>query len=387
MYRIRLIVLSVLSVFVAAATVGIGLGTASAATTDTTTPTTTTTTPAKTVWLCRPGLADNPCTPSLTTTKAAFSGKVLGVNKTQAAAHPKIDCFYVYPTVSDQKSPNADLTVDPQQRSIALYQASMFSRDCRVFAPMYRQLTLSNIGGAATQDQATMAYDDVAAAWQTYLRQYNKGRGVVLIGHSQGAFILRKLIANQVDSKPAARKLLVSAVLLGGNVAVKKGSDTGGDFHHIRACHSATQVGCVIAYSTFGATPPADSVFGRTTAAGMQVLCTNPAALGGGSGLLNPLLPTQPFAPGSSIAAGIALLGIHAPSVTTPWVSTPGAYTARCSSAGGANVLTITPRDGAPLLHPSPLVTWGLHLVDVNIAFGNLVSVVASEAAAYHPAH
>ena len=370
MHRIRLIVLSVLSVFVAAATVGIGLGTASAATTDTTTPATTTTTPAKTVWLCRPGLADNPCTPSLTTTKAAFSGKVLGVNKTQAAAHPKIDCFYVYPTVSDQKSPNADLTVDPQQRSIALYQASMFSRDCRVFAPMYRQLTLSNIGGAATQDQATMAYDDVAAAWQTYLRQYNKGRGVVLIGHSQGAFIL-----------------LVSAVLLGGNVAVKKGSDTGGDFHHIRACHSATQVGCVIAYSTFGATPPADSVFGRTTAAGMQVLCTNPAALGGGSGLLNPLLPTQPFAPGSSIAAGIALLGIHAPSVTTPWVSAPGAYTARCSSAGGANVLTITPRDGAPLLHPSPLVTWGLHLVDVNIAFGNLVSVVASEAAAYHPAH
>lgn len=382
-----MIVLSVLSVFVAAATVGTGVGTASAAPTDTTSPTTATTIPAKTVWLCRPGLADNPCTPSLTTTKVTFSGKVLGINKTQAAAHPKIDCFYVYPTVSDQKSPNADLTVDPQQRSIALYQASMFSQDCRVFTPMYRQLTLSNIGGAATPAQVTMAYDDVAAAWQTYLRQYNKGRGVVLIGHSQGAFVLRKLIANQIDAKPAARKLLVSAVLLGGNVTVKKGSDTGGDFRHIRACHSSTQVGCVIAYSTYGATPPTDAVFGRTTAAGMQVLCTNPAALGGGSGLLNPLLPTQPFAPGSSLAAGISLHGIHAPTVTTPWVGAPGAYTARCSSAGGANVLTITPRNGAPLLHPSPLVTWGLHLVDVNIALGNLVNVVASEAAAYHPAH
>ncbi len=376
-----MIVLSVLSILAAAATMGTGVGTASAATT-----TTPTTAPAKTVWLCRPGLVDNPCTPSLTTTDAAFSGKVLGVHKTQAAAHPKIDCFYVYPTVSDQKSPNADLTVDPQERSIALYQASMFSRDCRVFAPMYRQLTLSNIGGAATPAQVAMAYDDVSTAWQTYLHQYNKGRGVVLIGHSQGAFILRKLIAAQVDSKPAARKLLVSAVLLGGNVTVKNGSDTGGDFRHIRACHSAKQVGCVIAYSTFGTTPPTEAVFGRTTAAGMKVLCTNPAALAGGSGLLNPLLPTQPFATGSSIAAGIALLGIHAPTVTTPWVGAPGAYTARCSSADGANVLTIAPRDGAPLLHPSPLATWGLHLVDVNIALGNLVSLVASESAAYHPA-
>ena len=54
---------------------------------------------------------------------------------------------------------------------------------------------------------------------------------------------------------------------------------------------------------------------------------------------------------------------------------------------GGADVLRITPVGGAPVLHPSPLATWGLHLVDVNIVLGNLVADVAAESAAYHPSH
>ncbi len=141
--------------------------------------------------------------------------------------------------------------------------------------------------------------------------------------------------------------------------------------------------GCVIAYSTFDATPPADSLFGRTTAPGLQVLCTNPAALAGGSGVLNPILPSQPFAPGSSIATGIALLGYSVPPASTTFVSVPGAYTARCSTAGGASVLDVTPRNGAPLIHASPTPGWGLHLVDVNLALGNLIAVVRREAAAY----
>jgi hypothetical protein len=328
-------------------------------------------------------MADDPCTPDLATTTTTPTGRVLGVSTPMSAAHPAIDCFYVYPTVSDQKRGNADLTVDPTERSIALYQAARFSSLCRVFAPMYRQVTISGIDGAVSATESAIAYDGVLAAWHTYLARYNHGRGVVLIGHSQGSFILRKLIASQIDPKPALRHLLVSAVLPGGNVTVKKGSDIGGDFHRIPACHSATQVGCVIAYSTFDAVPPAGSLFGRTATPGLQVLCTDPASLAGGTGILDPVFPSQPFAPGSSIAAGIALLDYTVPAVTTPWVSVPGAYSAQCSSAGGADVLEVTPRNGAPVIHPSPTPGWGLHLVDVNLALGNLVAVVHSEALAY----
>jgi hypothetical protein len=349
-----------------------------------------TTTPAgngSTVWLCRPGLPDDPCNPPFATTRATPSGRPTGVVHPRTATDPKIDCFYVYPTVSDQKTGNADLSIDPTERSIALYQAARYSIDCRVFAPMYRQLTISSISGQGAGADPQLAYDDVRRAWATYLRRFNHGRGVVLIGHSQGAFLLRRLIGSELDPHPAMRKLLVSAVLLGGNVTVRKGSDRGGDFQHIRACHRATQVGCVIAFSTFDVVPPADSKFGRTATPGLQVLCTNPAALGGGSGLLDPIFPTQPFAPGSSIAAGIQLLGSTVPDVHTPWVSSPGAYRAECSSAAGADVLEITPQSGAPTIHPSPDATWGLHLVDGNIALGNLIGVVHSQAMVYARSH
>ncbi len=343
--------------------------------------------PAATVWLCRPGMADDPCTPGLATTRATPSGRVVGTSTPKATAHPAIDCFYVYPTVSDQKTANADLTIDPTERSIALYQAARFSGECRVFAPMYRQLTISAINGEVTGAESALAYGGVLAAWRTYLQRYNHGRGVVLIGHSQGSFLLRQLITTQIDPTPTARHLLVSALLLGGNVTVRKGSDVGGDFKHIRACHAASQTGCVIAYSTFDASPPSDSLFGRTSAPGLQVLCTNPGALSGGTGVLDPILPSAPFAPGSSIAAGIALLGYSVPRTATTWVSVPGAYTARCSTAGGASVLEVTPRRGAPLIHASPTPGWGLHLVDVNLGLGNLVAIVHRQAAAYASSH
>jgi len=379
MVWIRSAVVTVL-VLVAAGATGVGVASA------TSTPVTSSAPPPATVWLCRPGQADDPCTPSLATTRTTPSGRVLGVSTPVAPARPPIDCFYVYPTVSDQKTPNADLTVDPTERSIALYQAARFSSVCRVYAPMYRQLTLTTIGGAVTAAESAIAYADVKAAWLSYLHHDNHGRGVVLIGHSQGSFLLRQLIATQIDPDPSVRHLLVSAVLPGGNVLVKTGSDVGGDFHHIPACRSASEVGCVIAYSTFDAVPPAGSLFGRTTATDRSVLCTNPAALAGGSGELDPILPTQPFAPGSTIADGIDLLGYSTPAVGTPWVSVPGAYTARCSSANGANVLEITPLHGAPLIHYSPTPGWGLHLVDVNLALGNLITVVQREAAAYQTA-
>jgi hypothetical protein len=337
----------------------------------------------QTVWLCRPGLRPDPCAPSLTTTLVTPSGQPLGVDHPRAESSPKVDCFYVYPTVSDQKTPLANLQIDPEERSIALYQAARYSQYCRVFAPMYRQLTLASIGGQIRGADAAVAYGSVRDAWLTYLRDFNHGRGVVLIGHSQGSFMLRQLIASEIDPKPSVRKRLVSAFLLGGNVTVKQGQDVGGDFQHVPACRARTQVGCVVAFSTFDEPPPPNTKFGHTSAPGLEVLCANPAALQGGAGILDPVFPTEPFAPGSTIAAATRLLDLTLPTATTPWIEARGSYAARCSSAGGSNVLEISPVDGAPTIRPSPDPTWGLHLVDANIALGNLTALLHTEATAY----
>ncbi len=347
---------------------------------------------AATVWLCRPGQHPDPCTPGLSTTVYSPTLKQLRVEQPTPVAHPAIDCFYVYPTVSDQKTGNANLHVDPVERSIALYQAARYSQYCRVFAPMYRQVTLAGIGTGkpTTTPNPVVGYTDVQNAFETYLKADNQGRGFVLIGHSQGSFVLRQLIAKEVDPKPAVRRLLVSAILMGGNVLVKKGKEIGGDFKHIPGCTKATQLGCVIAFSTFDQPVPTASLFGRPTAiqgtsapSGDAVLCTNPAALGGGSGLLDPISPSQPFDPASTLAAGLALVGLTQPRPPTVWSSEPGSYRARCSTANNANVLEIIAVGGAQTPKPSPTPAWGLHLLDANIALGNLISIVKSQAAAF----
>ena len=337
---------------------------------------------AKTVWLCKPGMKNDPCTPSLKTTVFSPAGKKLRVVTPARPKAPKIDCFYVYPTVSDQPGLNANLNVDPVEQVVALYQAARYSQYCRVFAPMYRQGTVGGIGGSQIGMAFANAYVDVLAAWKDYLAHYNHGRGVVLIGHSQGrsSSAADQRADRQQAGDPAPPDL--------GDPARRQRDRPQGQGRRRRlqaTCRPAArarQLGCVIAFSTFDQPPPPNSLFGRTSTPGLQVLCTNPAALRGGSGLIDPMLPTAPFAPGS-IALGIQLLEFKLPSASTPWIEAPGSYAAHCSSAGGANVLQISARGFAVNPKPSPDATWGEHLADGNIALGNLLKLVGSESAAY----
>jgi hypothetical protein len=345
-----------------------------------------------TTWLCRPGIADDPCTSPLTATVVPRR-RPARVEPAHAASKPGIDCFYVYPTISDQLTVNANLVIGFREREVAIAQASRFSQVCRVFAPVYRQITLSALDHPAriTVADALVAYNSVRSAFRDYMAHYNHGRGIVFIGHSQGAAILIRLLKQEVDATPPVRRHLVSALLLGGNVTVRKGRTVGGDFAHIPACESGRQTGCVVAYSSFTAKPPQNSQFGRTTSdAGVRllaphnlspnirILCVNPASLARGTFALDPYLPSLilAFLPTGS-----------APVARTPWVSFPGEYRANCESSGNATWLQVSRIAGAPDQRPSlarlqdPAL--GLHVLDVNIALGNLVQLVRNEAASY----
>jgi hypothetical protein len=239
------------------------------------------------------------------------------------------------------------------------------------------------------------AYLGVLSAWFDYLANFNHGRGVVLIGHSQGTAMLNQLVKEQIDPNPALRKQLVSAVLLGGNLNVPIGTTVGGSFQHIPTCQVAWQTHCVVAYSTFLKEPPNPSNFGRVgspllggggpspeEASKLQVMCVNPSVLAQGNeaGPLFRYESTSPF-PG--------LLGpfVHPPKGSTPWVAMPFQYSGQCKQANGASWLQVTntgpPGDAreqvAEVLGP----LWGLHLEDVNIALGNLVGLTALQSGTY----
>jgi hypothetical protein len=279
--------------------------------------------------------------------------------------------------VSTESSDNADLRVQPAEVDVAITQASRFSRVCRVWAPMYRQRTVASLlkGLGADPQGDAIAYESVLAAWKDYLAHDNHGRPIIFIGHSQGAAMLIRLLASQIDPDPALRARTVVAILAGGNVTVPIGRTVGATFRHLPLCTAKAQTGCVIAYSSFPGQPPLDSVFGRpgqgvslqsgqTATRGLQVACVNPAAIGGGPADLVPYFPTSP-------------------PFTTPWVTYPDLYSATCSSAGGAtwlqvNDLTVA---GRPAVGEQLGPAWGYHLVDINLALGNLVDVIAEEAA------
>lgn len=134
---------------------------------------------AKTTWLRLPGVSPDPCTPGLSTTVYSPTGAQLSVQHPKRLTHPAIDCLYVYPTVSGQTTTLSSFAIDPVERSIALSQAARYSQYRRVFAPIYRQMTLTAVlaGNRETPAQLAVPLDDVRSAFRDYLSRYNHGRG------------------------------------------------------------------------------------------------------------------------------------------------------------------------------------------------------------------
>lgn len=346
-------------------------------------------------WLCLPGRQDA-CATDQTTTIVAADGKTSS-ETFQAATAPAYDCFYVYPTVSTDPGGNSDMVIDPAEKRVVDQQLARFSSKCRVFAPMYRQVTLAALRsvmlGRPSPGDAELAYGDVRDAWRWYLANENKGRGVVLIGHSQGSRILLNLLKNEIDGQPA-QKQMISALVLGMNTPV----DAAGKYGSIPLCTKADEAGCLVTYVSFRATspPPANSRFGKTDAEGHRAGCVNPAALLAGKesseeAPLHSYLSSKGYGAVEGQSPKPFAKGL---TVTTPFVSMPGLISARCVSEGDFTYLSVKinadPADpraddiaGDIVVAGFTLKDWGLHLIDVNLAMGDLVALVDRQAAAY----
>ena len=340
-------------------------------------------------WLCRPGASDLCATPVVAT--IVKSGGAHGTRVFNPNPAAPIDCFYVYPTVSEERAGNSGMTSGAGEKRAVAQQFAAFASVCRPFAPIYRQVTIAGVEAVLRHEPLPvdfkLPYEDVRAAWRHYLAHDNDSRGVVLIGHSQGARILARLIAHEIEGKPEQR-LLAGALILGFDVEVPEGKDVGGTFRTIPLCRAARQSGCVVAYETFPANspPPDDSRFTRPETPGMEIACTDPATLAGGR--LDPILATQtnllgkpPLDP--SWAAFVKPLD-------TPFVSLPGIASGHCVAGREASYLSVSinaPPAGSvwPATLPGELVvdgrlleSWGWHLIDVNIAMGNLIDYVST---------
>ena len=346
-------------------------------------------------WLCRPGRQDA-CTVDMTTTVVTADGKLSRETFTPDPKAP-IDCFYVYPTVSLDTGGNSDMNPGPEVNNVIRAQFARFGSACRLYAPLYRQVTLTalraGIAGRSMNVDRSLGYNDVLDAWNYYLKNDNQGRGVILVGHSQGSGVLTQLIRNEIDGKPIQDRI-ISAMLLGTSGSVPKGRDVGGVFQSMPLCRSADQTGCVIAYASFRSTvpPPSNSRFGRVMNKEMQAACTNPAALGGGSGQLHAYLSSGRNITSSSAEPRPWVS--PAQPIDTPFVSVPGLLTAACVTNENGSYLEVTvhgdPKDARTDDIPGDVMRdgqiqadWGLHLIDANLAMGNLVDIAGKQGKSY----
>lgn len=337
-------------------------------------------------WICHPGggaqgAGDGTCAGNLDAVAITAAGLRTHDPFVPAAA-PPIDCLYVYPTASDDPTFHSDMTVDASEKETVHAQAARLSGVCRLFAPAYHQVTSAGLRwrmahgaeDAATADGIVASinaipYRDVRAAWASYLLHDNHGRGVVLVGHSQGAILLKKLLREEIDGRPA-QHLLVGAYLA-GNPNLGTGS-----FRSIGPCRAAGETGCVVAWSSYLEGYAGDRAFGGSREG--AALCVDPAAIGGGRGMLKPVMPRPAMAaPGSP-----------------PYVEPVGQLSAECVADGKGAVLRVRVEPGryadlmaAALQHGSSRPSWGLHPMDIRLTQGNMIDDIAAQSAQWAMRH
>lgn len=336
-------------------------------------------------WLCRPDIADefNVCQRDLSTT-IVFADGTRQLEESPAAGNQPVDCFYVYPTASGDASDNSDLIADAEI-DMTYIQAARYRSVCRMFVPLYRQITVAALfsGKYYEPEISGVAYADVLDAFKFYVANAN-GRGFILIGHSQGSTHLIRLIQEEIEADAYLASRMIAAHLIGMSVELPNGAEVGASFASTPPCTFDEETQCFVNYVSFRQTSPpvpGESFFdfGYTDSPDTRATCTHPVDLGGGRLELDAVFSPAQVQPYTDPALN--------QTITTPFVKLPGLFEGECIEEEGKGFLAITingdpddPRvDDVEDFRPG----WGLHLLDVGLAQGDLVRLAQKQADAW----
>ncbi len=161
-----------------------------------------------------------------------------------------VDVFYIHPTMYGKgKKWNADVANKKLNRKVdnrpVRYQATVFNEDCRVYAPRYRQAIVDVFYNETADGEKALdlAYEDVKAAFEYYLKNYNNGRPIIIASHSQGTCHSRRLLKDYFDGKELSKQL-VAAYAIGYTIKESM-------YSNLKMCDNATQTGCYVSWMSF----------------------------------------------------------------------------------------------------------------------------------------
>jgi hypothetical protein len=329
-------------------------------------------------WVCRPGDAQDACNGDLTATALLADG-TRRPEPLVAARDPGVDCFYVYPTLDMHLAArnHDDFEDTSAQRRTTLAQVGRFSEACAVWAPLYRQVTIGTYLGDRDrlEEGLALAFGDVEAAFREYLARAAPNRKIVVVGHSQGAEMIIRLVKKFFDHDAAMRARLLLAMPIGGDV-------DSGTFENVPACTKPDEIGCVVAYRTYAANAAVNVPPRWVPQAGRTATCVNPASIDGGSGRFS-----HAYFPSSGPKRRF-MHGLDG--VDTAYVDLPDFYAGKCvTRADGFSYLEVSaaPRAGDSRVSVVDLdrqlgfAKMGLHILDMQIAQGDLVAMIARRSA------
>ena len=263
------------------------------------------------MWLSRPDLADS---------ASLWSPKGI---ETSTEERGKAAIFFVHPTsfitVSQSATWNASLSDKETNDRAAIFvrgQSSPFNTAGEVWAPRYRQANFASfltdkVEGVKALDAA---YSDVATALDYFIKAIPKDQPVILVGHSQGALHLSRLIRERIAGTPFAKRV-VAAYVIGWPISAVTDVEAMG----MPACTVPDQNGCLLSWASFA--EPADpssvtAAYDKTIGFNGQprkdtpILCTNPlTGITGGeapaSANLGTLKNKADFSDGEIIPSGV----------------------------------------------------------------------------------
>ena len=162
--------------------------------------------------------------------------------------------FYIHPTTylrSDRwNAPLYEPDSGWRDQLFVQSQASAFSGAGEVWAPRYRQAAYGAflLKSTDAQEALDLAYSDVSAAFDEFLKRVGPHQPIILAGHSQGALHLIRLLR---DHRANLKARLVAAYVVGWPI------DTSADLPSLGfpACSNPAQTGCILSWMTFGDPP------------------------------------------------------------------------------------------------------------------------------------
>lgn len=162
------------------------------------------------------------------------------------------DLFIVCPTVDLGTGGNKNMSLTDENikgnfTGALNMQRGIYEKNCRMYAPYYRQATLADYT-LPRQDAAAyfdLAYSDVRAAFLYYMHHENNGRPFVLSGFSQGAEMCLRLL-KEFGNTDFVKNNMVACYAIGWRFTPQEAAE----YPYIQPAKCADDLGKVIIFNS-----------------------------------------------------------------------------------------------------------------------------------------